>query len=376
MTDRVECVVVGAGVVGLAIARELVVAGREVMILEAADTFGTGISSRNSEVIHAGIYYPAGSLKARLCVRGRGLLYRYCADHAVPHDAIGKLIVATCDDQRGRLAALADAAIDNGVNDIRAIDADEIGELEPEITAVAGLLSPSTGIVDAAALMRALLADATGAGSEVAYRSRVTGARCRGGALEVDVDGAGSLACDWLINAAGLGAQEVGGGIEGLAAGALPDRYLAKGTYFRLAAGPAPCSRLVYPLPVDGGLGVHLTLDLAGNARFDPDVQWIDDPDVQWIDGLDYTVNVDRVPEFVAAIERYWPAVTERELVADYAGIRPKLGGPGSPAADFRISTPADHGVPGLINLFGIESPGLTSSLAIAELVGAQIAGT
>ncbi|HQV20375.1 MAG TPA: FAD-dependent oxidoreductase, partial [Gordonia sp. (in: high G+C Gram-positive bacteria)] len=168
MTDRVECVVVGAGVVGLAIARELVVAGREVMILEAADTFGTGISSRNSEVIHAGIYYPAGSLKARLCVRGRGLLYRYCADHAVPHDAIGKLIVATCDDQRGRLAALADAAIDNGVNDIRAIDADEIGELEPEITAVAGLLSPSTGIVDAAALMRALLADATGAGSEVA----------------------------------------------------------------------------------------------------------------------------------------------------------------------------------------------------------------
>ena len=168
--------------------------------------------------------------------------------------------------------------------------------------------------------------------------------------------------------------QEVGGGIEGLAAGALPDRYLAKGTYFRLAAGPAPCSRLVYPLPVDGGLGVHLTLDLAGNARFGPDVQWIDDPDVQWIDGLDYTVNVDRVPEFVAAIERYWPAVTERELVADYAGIRPKLGGPGSPAADFRISTPADHGVPGLINLFGIESPGLTSSLAIAELVGAQIA--
>ena len=211
-------------------------------------------------------------------------------------------------------------------------------------------------------------------GSEVAYRSRVTGARCRGGALEVDVGGAGSLACDWLINAAGLGCQRPAAASKDLAAGRCPTGPQPRGL---LPARRRPGAVLAAGLStsVDGGLGAP-DLDPAGNARFGPDVQWIDDPDVQWIDGLDYTVNVDRVPEFVAAIERYWPAVTERELVADYAGIRPKLGGPGSPTADFRISTPADHGVPGLINLFGIESPGLTSSLAIAELVGAQIAGT
>lgn len=368
MTDRVECVIVGAGVVGLAIARVLARAGREVMILEAADTFGTGISSRNSEVIHAGIYYPAGSLKARLCVRGRHLLYRYCADRGVPHHAIGKMIVATTDNQRGRLADLGAAAAANGVSDLRELGAAQVHALEPEITAVAGLLSPSTGIVDAAALMRTLLADARGSGAEIAYRSRVAGARPAAGHLEVDVTGAGSLTCDWLINAAGLGSWDVAAGIAGLPATALPRRHLAKGNYFRLAGGPAPCSRLVYPLPVDGGLGVHLTLDLEGNARFGPDVQWVDD--------LDYVVDGDRAAEFAGAIERYWPAVAARGLVADYAGIRPKLGGPGSPPADFRISTPDDHGVPGLINLFGIESPGLTSSLAIAELIATRIVDT
>jgi len=265
---------------------------------------------------------------------------------------------------------LADAAVTNGVTDLRELDADEVHALEPEITAVAGLLSPSTGIIDAAALMRSLLIDASESGAEIAYRSRITGARRRGAGvqpagLEIDVAGVGSLTCDWLINAAGLGSWEVAGAVAGLPAAALPGRFLAKGNYFRLATGPAPCSRLVYPLPVDGGLGVHLTLDLEGNARFGPDVQWIDD--------LDYAVDGDRAGEFVAAIERYWPAVAGRELVADYAGIRPKLGGPGSPAADFRISTPAEHGVPGLINLFGIESPGLTSSLALAELVATRV---
>ena len=353
MTDRADVVVVGAGVIGLAIARHLAAAGRDVMILESADTIGTGISSRNSEVIHAGIYYPTGSLKARLCVRGRELLYRYCAERAVPHGRIGKLIVATAENQRERLGALAVAATANGVTDIREVDAAQAHALEPEITAVAGLLSPSTGIVDTAALMRSLLADALDAGADIAYRSTVTGARPGTGGLIVDVDGAGTLACGLMINAAGLGAWDVARAVVGLAPHAVPHRHLAKGNYFRLAAGPAPCSRLVYPLPVDGGLGVHLTLDLAGQARFGPDVQWLD---AGGSGSLDYTVDPERARDFAAAVGRYWPAVAGRELVADYAGIRPKISGPGAPAADFLISGPADQLVRYRITRSHIES--------------------
>ncbi|MYR05582.1 FAD-dependent oxidoreductase [Gordonia sp. SID5947] len=360
MVETVDVVVVGAGVIGLAVARELASAGREVLVLESENAVGTQTSSRNSEVIHAGIYYPTGSRKAIACVAGRELLYRYCVERAVPHRRLGKVIVATDRDQIARLDAVAAHAAANGVTDLEKLDEAALHELEPHIAGVAGLLSPSTGIVDGHALMRALRADAEGAGAGVALGSRVVAGSVRTGSpMTLEVAGVGDLRCRGLVNCGGLGAWDVAGSLDGFPPGRLPARWLAKGNYYTLSAGSVPFRRLVYPVPVDGGLGVHLTLDMGGAARFGPDVEWTDE--------LDYRVDPDRADRFYTAIRRYWPELPDDALTPAYAGIRPKLSGPGEPSADFFVQGPAEHGVPGLINMFGIESPGLTSCLALAR---------
>ena len=366
MIDTVDCVVVGAGVVGLAVARQLAMAGRETLIVERHEAFGTETSSRHSEVIHAGIYYPAGSLKAALCVRGRDLLYGYCADRGVEHRRCGKLIVATQPAQLAELDRIEQAARRNGVGDLRLLDRNEALRLEPALDCMAALLSPSTGIIDSHAYMLALLGDAENSGASLALHSPVTRLRLAPGGVELSVSGepAPLLRARWLINAAGLEAPALARGIEGFPAAQVPRAYYAKGSYFTLS-GRAPFSHLVYPVPEPGGLGVHLTLDLGGQARFGPDVEWVEAPD--------YTVDPRRAERFYAAIRAYWPALRDGQLAPGYAGVRPKIAGPGQPAADFRIDGPQAHGVPGVVNLFGIESPGLTSSLAIAERVAAIV---
>jgi L-2-hydroxyglutarate oxidase LhgO len=360
--DRVEVVVIGAGVVGLAIGRALALAGREVLVLESERHFGTGTSSRNSEVIHAGIYYPAGSLKARLCVDGRRQLYDYCAARGVAHRRLGKLIVATRGEQVEALQSILARALANGVENIAMIDAAEARRLEPQLACVAALHSRETGIVDSHGLMLALLGDLESAGGALACASPFARAERNGSGWVVHTGGEApfTLAADALVNAAGLQAQEVAARIESLPAENIPRRHLARGCYFQLA-GQAPFSRLVYPVPAPGGLGVHLTLDLGGQARFGPDVEWIDT--------IDYTVDPRRADSFYAEVREYWPKLPDASLAPAYAGIRPKLSGPGEPAADFVIAGPQVHGVPGLVNLFGIESPGLTACLAIGEYV-------
>ena len=370
--DRIECAVVGAGVVGLAVARALAQAGREVVILEAEGLIGSGVSSRNSEVIHAGIYYPAGSLKARLCVRGRELLYEYCAQRHVPHRRCGKLVVATRDEDLPRLQSIARHAADNGVS-LTPLTRAQAQAMEPELEARAALLSPDSGIVDSHALMTALLGDAEQAGAVLALRSPLSGARRqgRGWVLRSEGEAAIELQADWIVNCAGLGAQAAARRMQGFPADAIPARRLAKGHYFSLA-GRAPFTRLVYPTPVDGGLGIHLTLDLGGQARFGPDVQWL--PAVADDATLDYEVDASRAAAFEADIRRYWPGLPEGGLQPAYTGIRPKLSAAGEPAEDFRIDGPRRHGIPGVVQLFGIESPGLTAALAIAEAVAAEVA--
>ena len=367
--DKVDAVVVGAGVVGLAAARALALAGLEVVILESEGAIGTGVSSRNSEVIHAGIYYPAGSLKAALCVRGRDRLYAYCAERALPHRRCGKLIVASRPADAGKLEAILERGRANGVHDLRRLPAAEALALEPELACAGALLSPSTGIVDSHALMTSLLGDAENAGALLALRSPFVRARRDGARWVVESGGdeAYAVSARWLVNAAGLGAQQAAHAIDGFPAAAVPARHIAKGHYFSLA-GRTPFRRLVYPTPVDGGLGVHLTLDLGGQARFGPDVEWLA-PDAV----LDYAVDVGRRAAFETDIRRYWPGLPEGALQPAYTGIRPKLSGPGAPAADFVIDGPARHGVAGIVNLFGIESPGLTSSMAIADEVLARV---
>jgi len=371
MDESLDCVVVGAGVVGLAVARALAQAGREVVVLEAAEGIGTETSSRNSEVIHAGIYYPKGSLKARLCVRGKQALYAYCAERGVPHRRCGKLIVATEAAQLATLADIRAKAAANGVGDLTPLSRQEAQTLEPEIECVGALLSPSTGIIDSHAFMLALQGDAEHAGAVFAFHSRVARARVVGGGFEIEVQ---TLAPDqaledtamttWhartLINAAGLHAPDVAACIEGLDARHVPRAHYARGHYFTLSGRPR-FQRLIYPVPQPGGLGVHLTLDLQGQARFGPDVQWVNE--------IDYTVDPKRADAFYAEVRRYWPALPDGALQPGYAGIRPKLAGPEAPNLDFRIDGPAQHGVPGLVNLLGIESPGLTASLAIGEVV-------
>lgn len=364
--ERVDCVVIGAGLIGLAVARALALAGREVLVLEAEAAIGTGTSSRNSEVIHAGIYYPQGSLKARLCVAGRAALYRFCDRHAVPYRRCGKLIVATDESQLGTLAALQAQAVANGVDDLQQLDARELLALEPQLNAVAGLLSPGTGILDSHALMLALQGSAQSEGALLALNAPVLGIEPRGGGLRIEVGGRDPLMllARQVVNCAGHGAPVIAARTAGLAALWVPRRHFAKGSYFSLS-GPAPFQRLVYPLPEPGGLGVHLTLDLGGQARFGPDVQWVDE--------LDYRLDAQRVAGFYEAIRRYWPGLPDDALQPAYCGVRPKISGPGEAAADFRVDGPRQHGIAGLVNLFGIESPGLTACLAIAEQVRREL---
>ncbi|MEE4025736.1 NAD(P)/FAD-dependent oxidoreductase [Gordonia sp. PKS22-38] len=366
--DTVDVVVVGAGVVGLAVGRRLALAGLDVVVVEAEDDIGTQTSSRNSEVIHAGIYYPRGSHMASACVRGRDMLYRYCEERGVAHRRIGKLIVATSSAQLPELARISVRARGNGVDDLQVLYESELHDLEPDVHGVAGLLSPSTGIVDAHSLMRSLRRDVEEAGGSVALCSRLTGGSVRQSPV-VDVNDT-TVACRWVINCAGLGAWDVARSLEGFPAEHVPPRHLAKGNYFRQASGTAPFGRLIYPIPVEGGLGIHLTLDLDGRARFGPDVEWIDDLDRH---AAPYAVDPQRADRFVAEIRHYWPELADDALVPDYAGVRPKLSGPGEPSRDFLLQGPADHGVAGLINMFGIESPGLTSSLALADDVAAAV---
>ena len=368
MTDTVDCVVVGAGVVGLAVARRLARLGRETLLIERHDRFGTETSSRHSEVIHAGLYYPQDSLKARLCLRGRELLYAYCIDHGVGYRRCGKLIVATQQEQLADLERIAEAARRNGADDLRLLDRDEALRLEPGLRCVGALLSPSTGIIDSHGYMLSLLGEAQRHEAQFAVLSPVTALRPVADGIELCLSDEPEpmLKARWVVNCAGLHAPQLARRIDGFPAAHIPRAWLAKGSYFNLS-GRAPFSRLIYPVPEPGGLGVHLTLDLGGRARFGPDVEWVD--------SLDYSVDPQRSAQFCAAIRAYWPQLRDGQLVPGYAGIRPKLSGPGEAAADFRIEGPAVHGVTGIVNLFGIESPGLTSSLAIAERVGEIVAG-
>jgi L-2-hydroxyglutarate oxidase LhgO len=359
--DKVECVVVGAGVVGLAVARALALAGREVVILEAEDAFGTHTSARNSEVIHAGIYYPKGSLKARACVEGRRRLYDYCEAHGVPYRRCGKLIVATHENQVPELLGIRRKAHENGVADVVEIPASEAMRMEPALHCVAALHSPSTGIVDSHALMLAYLGDAEAAGAMLALASPLDKVIISSSGFEIH-SGDTRIRSKLLVNSAGFRAPSVARRMAGFPAAKIPPEYYAKGNYYSLAAKP-PFSRLVYPVPEPGGLGVHVTLDLAGQARFGPDVEWLERFDPR----TDYAVDPKRSERFYAAIRRYWPALPDGALAPGYAGMRPKISGPKEPAADFLIQGPAEHGVPGLVHLFGIESPGLTASLALAD---------
>ncbi|MEA2883357.1 MAG: hypothetical protein QOH32_2613 [Bradyrhizobium sp.] len=361
--DRVECVVIGAGVVGLAIARRLAQAGLEVVVLEAAEGIGTVTSSRNSEVIHAGIYYPAGSLMARMCVAGKHALYDYCRDHGIPHRNCGKLIVATTHAETAKLQSIKAHAEANGVLDMAVLGGEAARELEPALKCDAALLSPSTGIVDSHAFMLALRGDAEAAGAAYAFHAPLLRGRAVANGFELDVGGDAptTLACRLLVNSAGLGASGVARSIDGMPIELIPPAYLAKGNYFSCSAR-APFSHLIYPVPEPGGLGVHLTLDLAGQARFGPDVEWIDT--------VDYAVDPGRAEKFYPAIRRYWPTLPDGALLPAYSGIRPKIVPPAVARQDFMIQSAREHGVAGLINLFGIESPGLTSSLAIADHVG------
>jgi L-2-hydroxyglutarate oxidase LhgO len=360
--ETVDALVVGAGVVGIAVARALALAGREVLVLERADTIGTGASSRNSEVIHAGLYYPPGSLKARLCVAGKHALYAYCRERGIAHRNCGKLIVAVTEAQVGELARIQAQGTANGVGDLVMLTGEAARTMEPELACVAALHSPSTGIVDSHGLMLALQGDAENAGATFVFRSPVDRARIAAGGVEIEVGGAEPmrLVTRLLVNCAGLFAPALAAAIEGFPLQHVPRSWLAKGSYYTLS-GPAPFSRLVYPVPEPGGLGVHLTLDLAGQARFGPDVEWVDQ--------IDYRVDPRRAERFYGAIRSYWPRLPDGALHPAYAGIRPKIAGPNEPARDFVIAGPREHGVPGVVQLFGIESPGLTASLAIADEV-------
>jgi L-2-hydroxyglutarate oxidase LhgO len=360
--ERVDAVVIGAGVVGLAVARSLALAGREVIVLEAAEGIGTETSSRNSEVIHAGIYYPAGSLKARFCVAGKQALYRYCVERGIPHRRCGKLLVATHESQLGKLHAIKSQADANGVTDLQLLTGNEARAMEPELRCIAAYFSPSTGIVDSHAFMLALQGDAEAAGAMIAFKSPLERAHvaAEGIALEVGGSEPMEVLVGTLINAAGLHAPRVATAIEALPRASIPPAYYAKGNYYSLT-GRSPFSRLVYPMPNEAGLGVHISIDLGGQARFGPDVEWID--------RIDYDVDPRRADAFYAAIRDYWPGLKDGQLAPGYAGIRPKIVGPKDKAADFVVQGPRDHGVTGLVNLYGIESPGLTAALAIADYV-------
>ncbi len=367
--EEVDCIIAGAGVVGLAIARELALRGREVLVVEAADAIGTETSSRNSEVIHAGLYYPVGSLKARFCVAGRDRLYRYCEERSIPHGRCGKLIVATAAAQEAALAAIADNARACNAGELVRLSAEEAQELEPALACTAALLSPATGIIDSHALMLALLGDAENSGAALSLNTRIISGRIDAGSIVLSTqDAVGGetfeIATRHFVNAAGLGAVALARSLAGFDQTVVPDLFYAKGNYFTVT-GRAPFSHLVYPVPEAGGLGVHLTLDLNGTARFGPDVEWTET--------LDYRVDPSRAERFYDAIRRYWPGLSDGSLQPAYSGIRPKISAQGKPNADFVVQGPSIHGVQGLVNLFGIESPGLTSCLAIADHAADQL---
>lgn len=361
-----DVLVIGAGVVGLAIARALALRGHAVIVAEATGGIGNGVSSRNSEVIHGGMYYPSGSLRARHCVAGRRMLYAFCESHGVPHAKCGKLIVATNDLERAKIEGIWEQGVANGVEGLSFLDATEAKALEPNLACTGAVLSRETGIVDSHALMLALQGDLEAAGGMIAFHTPVERVARAGSAWEVHAGGAepAVLAVDAVVNAAGLGAQALARVTQDYPESRVPPLVLAKGNYFGCLGKPA-FSRLIYPAPVDGGLGTHVTLDLAGRMRFGPDVEWVE-REV-------YEVDPRRAESFYASIRRYWPGLPDGALVADYAGIRPKLTGPGEKAADFMIDGPGEHGLPGLVHLFGIESPGLTSSLSIAEDVADRL---
>jgi len=363
MSLQVQAVVIGAGAVGLACARALARAGKEVIILERNTDFGLETSARNSEVIHAGIYYPPGSLKAKMCVSGRKKLYAFCQSHGVEHSRCGKLIVATSERQVSELKNIQARALANGVDDLELLTASQAVALEPSLHALAALLSPSTGIINGRAYMLALLGDAEHHGASLALNSRVQSLQSTASGLQLSVlcDGVEeTLLADLVVNAAGHQAIALANTCDAVAAEKIPQAYLAKGNYFSLA-GRSPFSRLIYPVPEPGGLGVHLTLDLGLQARFGPDVEWVQTED--------YSVNPQRAEVFYAAIRKYWPDLKDDALQPAYAGIRPKTVPQGSPDADFQVQGPDEHGVAGLVNFFGIESPGLTSSLALADVL-------
>jgi L-2-hydroxyglutarate oxidase LhgO len=365
--EQVDCVVVGAGVVGIAVARALAQAGREVIVLEAAEAIGTETSSRNSEVVHAGIYYARDSLMARLCVQGRRMLYAFCDAHGVTYNRCGKLIVATTQAEAEQLASILARAEANGVEGMRMLSAAEARAMEPNLVCTAALHSPTTGVVDSHGYMLALQGEAEAHGAMFAFHAPVTGGRVADGGVRLDVGGAEamSLNCRLVVNAAGLHAPALARSILGMPTQLIPTEYYAKGNYFSLA-GRSPFSRLIYPVPVPGGLGVHLTIDLGGQARFGPDVEWVD--------RLDYTVDPRRADGFYAAVRRYWPDLKDGALLPGYAGIRPKIVPKGAPGQDFTVVGTRAHGVPGLLHLFGIESPGLTSAIALAEMVREEVA--
>jgi L-2-hydroxyglutarate oxidase LhgO len=376
--EQVDCVVVGAGVVGLAVAREMALQGRETILLERESAFGTVSSARNSEVIHAGIYYPKDSLKAKLCVEGNRLLYEYCRSHQVSTQPYGKLIVAADETQINDLQAILYKAQNNGVPEIQMISGDEAKALEPNLKCVAAILSSTTGIVDSHGYMLSLLGGFEDAGGMVAYQSPLISAKPIGnhaeGGYELTIGSADSadgmqIQTKLLINCAGMSAPAIAQKIEGLKQEQIPKAYFAKGNYFSLS-GKSPFTHLIYPIPEPGGLGVHLTLDMGGQAKFGPDVEWLE---IDAEEQIDYTVNPKRGDGFYEAVRRYWPELKDGSLQPDYSGVRAKIVPPNSPAGDFCFNGPQDHGLYGLYNLYGFESPGLTSSLAIAKHLEGQI---
>lgn len=373
--EQVDCVVIGAGVIGLAVAREMALQGRETILLERESSFGTISSARNSEVIHAGIYYPQNSLKAKLCVEGNHLLYEYCRAHQVATQAYGKLIVATHDSQINDLQALLYKAQNNDVPEVKLISGEQAKALEPQLQCVAALVSASTGVVDSHSYMLSLLGGFEDAGGMVAYQSPLLSAKPIGknaeGGFELEIGGADgmNIQTKLLINCAGLSAPAIAQCIEGLPKERIPKAYFAKGNYFSLS-GKSPFSHLIYPVPEPGGLGVHLTLDMGGQAKFGPDVEWLE---IEAEGQIDYSVDVRRGEGFYAAVRTYWPGLKDGALQADYSGVRAKIVPLNAPAGDFCFNGPQQHYLQGLFNLYGFESPGLTSSLAIARHLEALI---
>lgn len=370
MTE-VDCIVIGAGVIGLGVARAVARGGRDVIVIERERHAGLHSSSRNSEVIHAGIHYTPGSLKATLCARGREALYRYCDINLISYRRCGKLTVAASRDEVPHLQKIEANARANGVLDLEWLESAQAVALEPELKCAVALHSPSTGIIDSHAYLHCLLGDAESYGANVAYGTELSALRRTDRGIEVCVDdqAAPVLRTRWVINCAGLGAARVAALMDDFPRAHIPRMHYAKGSYFAVP-GRSPFTRLIYPAPsASGHLGIHMTLDLAGCARFGPDMQWLDAVG----ETPDYSLDATRAALFADAVREYWPRLPAERLAPAYAGIRPKLSGPDEPARDFLISTPRDHGVAGVVNLFGIDSPGLTASLAIGDVVAAVL---